>query len=252
MKRNKFIAAIIAILGGSIGAQRFYLGDIRGGINILVLLFISTMIFNAPIIPVMIGIFEFFKFMTMGQSEFDRRHNKHLVPHARQGRRSAQNRARESYAKAPTKRENPYKKTGIKKYDEFDTEGAIRDFEKSLEIDPNDKDIYVYLARAYSLLEKPEESIQALQKAMALGYKQMDQIETHEDLAFLRISPQYQAFKSNGYKLAPSSRLEAPKSDLLDDDLLLSQLKRLSELRQRGLLSETDFKIEKKKLLQRR
>ena len=55
-------------------------------------------------------------------------------------------------------RHNPYKPSGIRKFREFDYTGAIKDFEKALEISPNDVAVHFNLACAYSLTEKAEES----------------------------------------------------------------------------------------------
>lgn len=245
-RKSKILAAILALFGGNIGLPRFYLGEFKVGIFMI--------IFTAILFPftMVVNLFEFFRLMSMGQSEFDRKYNKHLMNGQQQRQRGTRKPQRQQ--PAPTnykKRENPYKKTGFKKYTEYDIEGAIADLEKSLEIDPNDKDIYFQLACGYSLMERPEDSLQFLQSAIQLGFDNYEKINTIDDLAYLRISPVFQTYKANGYSTTAKARLEAPKQDLLQDDMLLSQLKKLSELRQRGLLSDTDFQLQKQKLMRR-
>lgn len=245
-RKSKVLAAILALFGGNIGLPRFYLGEFQIGIFMI--------IFTAILFPytMVVNLFEFLRIFSMGQSEFDRKYNKHLL-NGQQPRRSSKRKAKTQPKKSTNykKRENPYKKTGFKKYKEYDIEGAIDDLEKSLEIDPNDKDIYFQLACGYSLMERPEDSLQFLQSAIQLGYDNYENINTIDDLAYLRISPVYQTYKANGYSTSPKARLAAPKQDLLQDDMLLSQLKKLSELRQRGLLSDTDFQLQKQKLMRR-
>ena len=53
----------------------------------------------------------------------------------------------------PRKRPNPYKKSGVEKYKEYEYEGAIEDFKKALEIDPKDIPTHFNIACAYSLTE---------------------------------------------------------------------------------------------------
>ena len=102
-------------------------------------------------------------------------------------------------------------------------------------------------------MEEPQESLNYLNEAIRQGYKDFNTINSIDDLAFLRISPMFQAYKAQGYSANPQAQIASPrKKDLLQDDLLLSQLKKLAELRERGLLSETDYQIEKQKLRTRK
>lgn len=149
--------------------------------------------------------------------------------------------------------QNPYKVSGIKKYKEFDLEGAIEDFNKGLEIQPQDISLHFNLACAYSLTEQVDKAYAHLDRAVALGFTDFDKIKTHDDLAFVRIQDRFEEFRKNGYRLElppvePPVVPEVPAKDPPADDILLAQLKRLAELRDRGLLSEQEFIIEKKKL----
>ncbi len=247
-RKSKLVASILAFFGGSFGLHRFYLGEYQTGF-VFVVMAIMFAGMRFPITTI-IGFVEFFRLLSMGQSEFDRRYNKHLM-HQPGGRK----RTRKQQQSQPTnyrRRENPYKKNGFKKYKEYDIEGAIDDLEEALKIDPNDKEIYFKLACGYSLMEEPEEALNYLHHAIhELGYKDFEKIESIDDLAYLRISPVFQAYKANGYSPSPKAQLAAPKKDLLQDDMLLSQLKKLSELKARGLLSDIDFQKEKAKLLRK-
>lgn len=151
-------------------------------------------------------------------------------------------------------RENPYKINGIKKYKDFDLEGAIEDFKKGLEINPKDISLHFNLACAYSLTEQVDKAYAHLDRAVSLGFNDFQKLKSHDDLAYVRIQERFEEFQQNNYRLevpaiAPVNSVpDIPKEEPVQDDVLLAQLKRLAELRDRGLLSEQEFIIEKKKL----
>ncbi len=257
-RKSKFLAAVLALLFGTFGAHRFYLGETKIGFFYVFLFIMTRAMFP---LTSLLGIFDFFRIMTMGQSEFDRRYNQHIPIGQQRTRRSNQ---RNPYQRQRTKVEpvrapkakksfrpkvNPYKKTALKRYEEYDTEEAVKELHKALEIEPNNKEYLFKLACAYSQLEQTEKSIQYLDLAIKNGYKDVDKINTIEDLAYLRISPVFAQFVENQYSLKQTPKLSAPKQNLLDDDVILSQLNKLVELKKRGLLSEAEYAKEKKKLL---
>lgn len=175
-----------------------------------------------------------------------RRENRHAAPTRRSGN---------NFSKS-----NPFKKSGIAKYKEFDLDGAIADFEQGLAISEGDVALHWNITAAYSLTEKKDKAFFHLNRAVELGFIDFEKIQTHDDLAFLRIQPEFDDFKANGYKLGArqaqqsreSKRLDAPEqTENLTDDILLSQLNKLAELRKKGLLSEQEFVTERKKLLRR-
>lgn len=146
-------------------------------------------------------------------------------------------------------RVNPYKISGIRKYKDFELEDAIEDFIKGLEINPKDVSLHFNIACAYSLTEQVDKAYHHLDKAVEFGFKDFEKIKVHDDLAFVRIQPRFDAFVESNYRLKQTPKLEAPKENLLDDDLLLSQLKRLEGLKNKGLLTEIEFLAEKNKLM---
>lgn len=276
--KDKTTAAIFALFLGMFGIHRFYLK--QPGLGIVYILLSMTFI------SVVLGFIDAIVLLAMDQSEFDRRYNRDQVgtDYDRADRRYTSRQTRREYrsdrtqprsvprretnarprrssrtvvpprATSSRERHNPFKATGIKKYKDFDLEGAIEDFERGLEISPKDVSLHFNLACAYSLTEQTEKAYYHLDKAVAFGLEDKGKIKTHDDLAYIRIQPEFEAFEANGFRLqtegsGDSPMIEAPKENLLDDDLLLSQLKRLADLREKGLLTEAEFATEKKKLM---
>lgn len=148
---------------------------------------------------------------------------------------------------------NPYKSSGIRKYKEYDYDGAIDDFQKALEIDDKDVAVHFNIACAYSLNENVEKAFYHLDRAVSLGFNDFKRIKEHDALAYIRIQDQFEEFEQNGFRL--TMQLEAPKENLLDTTPgestdLLEQLKKLGELREKGLLTEEEFVAQKKRLLE--
>lgn len=161
-------------------------------------------------------------------------------------------------------KDNPFKGSGIKYLKEFELDLAIVDLNRALELSPDDQDIHIALGKVYSLEEKTDKSFYHLAKAVELGFTNVKDFREADELAFLRIQDEFEEFESSGYRVIPgkgrstvadtpekTSATVPPKGDLLQDDLLLSQLNKLQELRKKGLLSETEFEQEKVKLMGR-
>lgn len=260
--KNKTTAGLFALFLGWTGMHRFYLGQTGLGILYFCLIFLSF-----GMIPFILGLIDGIVLLNMDENEFNRKYNSKSIqeqPYDRGTQNYGRSMSGSNRNQAPplprsnqnTGRElpNPYKVNGIKKYKEFDLDGAIEDFKKGLEISPKDISLHFNIACAYSLTEKVELAYQHLDKAVSLGFNDFEKIKTHDDLAYVRIQDRWDDFKSNGFRLQAINPLnmantpEIPKEEQPHDDVLLSQLKRLGELRDRGLLSDQEFIIEKKKL----
>ncbi|MCB0602997.1 MAG: SHOCT domain-containing protein [Saprospiraceae bacterium] len=277
-RRDKNTAAFISLVLGWIGLHQLYLRK-----PAMAFLFIGLLVFFKLPVAVVFGFINAVLLLMMSDEEFDRRYNNNET--AQQGptwdrRRDYQRRTQRNgdYRRADgpyrrnfsqpdpvmQRKSNPFKTTGVKKYKDFDVDGAIEDFKQALEIDPNDIATHFNIACAYSLNEEKEKAYYHLSKAVQLGFKDLQKIKTHDDLAFVRIQPEFDAFEESGFTVNPfteqkqekeSAQAEQTKQteqteNLLDDDLLLSQLNKLKELREKGLITEEEFALETRKLRQ--
>lgn len=268
--KNRLVAAILAIFGGSVGAHKFYLRKPGSGI----FYFFMFMVFLNAKFPVMflIGLFEGLRLLMMSDQDFNQKYNPEMAqqgwqqPAPRQyGWQTRQSRNEENnHSPKPSRawknvevpeynggnRRNIYKETAIKKYKEFDLEGAIEDFQKSLQVEPKDIASHFNIACAYSLTEKGEKAYYHISKAVEYGFTDFEKLNSHDDLAFVRIQQQWDDFKASGYRhyaAFEKDPYEKPKAEP-QNDVLLEQLNKLDELRKKGLLSESEYAMEKRKL----
>jgi TM2 domain-containing membrane protein YozV len=162
---------------------------------------------------------------------------------------------------------NTFRSEGIRRFKEFDYDGAIECFERVLDLDNTDVAAHFNLACAHSLNEEVEGSLDHLDKAVKNGFDDFQKIRSHDALAYVRIHPEFDQFVERGFRLtdeapepqkaaedafvpSPPPRVEAPKDDLLQSQPdLLDQLQKLGELKERGLLTEEQFTSAKRKLL---
>jgi tetratricopeptide (TPR) repeat protein len=227
-------------------------------------------------VSLILGFIDAIVLLAMDQEEFDRRYNDHKSPgqydrYRRQDTRRDYQRTSGSrppvyqpgtrkppaHAQVPERHKaNPYKQSGIKKYKDYELEDAIADFEKGLQINPKDIALHFNIACAYSLTEKVEKAYHHIDKAVEFGFTDFERIKTHDDLAYVRIQPQFDDFAAAGYRLKKEEPVpQTPEADQTPDinevteDKLLAQLKRLAELRDKGLITENEFSSEKQKLM---
>jgi len=254
-ERKRLNAAFLAFFGGFMGLHKFYLRDVGAGVFYIILAMVTINVVKFPV-SIIMGIFDAMKLLMMPDSEFDRKYNRNLLNKKRDHR--ARPRAKVVERKTKRVRNNPFKKSAIKKYKEFYIEESIEDFKKALEIDEGDPDIHFNLGSAYALTEDKDRAFFHIARSVELGFKDFEKILTNDDLAYLRIQPEFDVFKESNYTITPKSTRKAipesiqKKENLLDQDVLLSQLNKLKELRAKGILTEQDFEVESKKLLRRR
>lgn len=278
--KNKNVAAILAIIFGGFGVHKFYLREPGSGIFYMLLTFITAGL-RFPV-GYILGWIDAFVLFTMDEEKFDQKYNAHenyrnsrrqdpRVTRRRNSRTRQRSNDFERPSSAPQRRtarempkENPFKKTGLKSLEDYEIDRAEEELRRAIEISPNDVEIHFGLAKAYSNLEQVDKAYYHISKAKQLGFSEDSKILSDEKLAFVRTDKNFKEFQRNGYMYPPRKaetepkeiveevkNNEIPKEDLLEDDMLLSQLNKLSELRKKGLLSEKEFQEEKVKLLNR-
>lgn len=292
--RNKTLTAIFALFLGIFGVHRFYLGQV--GLGVLYLLFFWTSI------PFWLGIIDALVFFGMSEEEFDVRYNnvrgshyhrsyspnqrqrpghqrydKDVDPNQYKTHETSERRQQSTINRPPrpagkTRRSSTVKpsnsddkKEGIKYFKAFNYDEAIKHFEKALEIDPNDIAVHFNLGCAYSLTEQKEKAFVHIHKAVELGFNDYERIHTHESLAFMRIQPEYVAFKDADYKTLPEmvqkekttpsddetiapDHISPPLLDTAQEDTILKEIKRLENLKELGVLNDEEFQEQKAKI----
>ncbi len=286
-QRNKNIASILSIFLGWTGVHKFYLGKIGLGV--------MYAIFSFTFIPFFLSLIDFFVLLTMDQEEFDNKYNEY-VPFTtpknwdtdRQRRRSrrrgktivfgktesndlpSQQRPKEvvfrtSVPKTTSLSQNKAYHDGIKLFDDYQYRNALESFNKALLINKDHAQILFHVACCNSLLEQKEELFSNMEKAVKMGFKDFDKIQTMDALAYLRIQKEYDSIKESGFRkwssyeeklheevletavIAEEEVLDLERVPLSTDELL-AELKKLGELRQNGELTDEQFAVKKQKL----
>lgn len=270
--KDKNIAGVLALFLGAFGVHRFYLGQV--GLGILYAMFVATGV------SMVLGVIDAIVFFSMDQDSFDIKYNRNYYRAARRretdfdrkGKPESRQDYRENRQKQRPERKAPdtsrvpqrskaqaemaakaaeFKKTGIAKYKDYDFDGAIEDFVKALQITGDDVAIHFNLACAYSLTEQADKAFNHLDQAVGLGFNDFQRIKTHDALAFLRIQPEFEEFERRGFRVVRQIEAAKPENDLLQQitntDLLL-QLKKLEELKEKGLLTEEEYDYQRRKL----
>jgi len=217
---------------------------------------------GAPLImlPAIIGLMDAVLFLAMPQEEFDNRYNfKRLEKPQRRPRTytASKKEVEAHYDRSLYQTEEwddqPFKKTGVAKFNRHDYHGAIKDFLRALKDTPTDPDLHFNLACCYSIEEETMMSLYHLDKAIENGYQKFDKIHRHSFLSFIRQQPQFQEFVDNDYQLINYYEELEDKLDEqpegLELDGLIEQIKKLGELREKGILTEEEFREQKRRLL---
>ena len=105
-------------------------------------------------------------------------------------------------------------------------------------------------------MEEPDNAFFHLDKSVEYGFDDFDKIQAHDALAYLRTTPEFDQFAANNYR--KTAQITAPKEDLLNtptpiplmDGDILEKIASLGELRDKGFLTEEEFSMQKKRLLE--
>lgn len=271
--KNRGVAAILALFFGFIGVHRFYLGQRFLGVLYIILLFVFGLSFIISLIDVL-------GFLFMSKERFDYRYNRkyfeddYLEFLKKREKHYNSGPPKKRSAKAPAKHKVISRQEGVAQlkargkelFKNYEFEEAIEVFGQVLAINPRDAAIHFNLACCFSLLENDERGFRHLSLAVENGLDKFEKINSHPALAWLRIQNEWMSFATNNYRLGPSA-IDSPKADLLDEisddkklnlkadqdppgkEKILVKLKKIKDLRDRGLISDLEFSEEKKKLL---
>ena len=271
MKKSRFIAAALALFAGSFGIHRFYLKQPELGFFYLMMYFFSMSFFGIPISTVL-GLWDALRLFMMSDDEFNKKYNSPYYRdrygrrrkrvrdvHNRRGKyilmdedESTTKKNRDNYfTLIKNKKESKsLKQAGIKLFKDYDFKGAEKKFLMALEKNPNDLAILFNLACTYSLMERLEDSIQYLDLAVAKGFKGVEQIKTHESLAYVRVTEAFEAFEKNGFRInSEVRRLYSTKK--VKNEEIFDKLGQLKVLRTRGMITEKKYLEETEKLKRR-
>jgi len=270
--KKKGVAFVLAFFLGVFGVHRFYLGQRKLGMIYLAIFLIGFIhittvhYWDGPpffIVTAIIAFIDSILFLAMPKDEFDAKYNQGKTAYpALATKRPTKRNFRQSNRKRKGRhagtRTSPYKISGLEKYKDYDYQGAIQDFKKALDERYDDPAVHFNLACAYSIMEEPDNSFFHLDKAVEYGFDDFDKIQTHDALAYLRTSPEFDQFAANNYR--KTAQITTPKEDLLStpvptpiplmDGDILEKIASLGELRDKGFLTEEEFSMQKKRLLE--
>lgn len=272
--RKKGVAFVLAFFLGVFGVHRFYLGQRKLGMIYLItflvgFLHITTAYhYDGPplfIITAIVAFVDSILFLAMPKQEFNAKYNQGKTAYpaleaklpVKQNFRQANRRRKERFA---GNRTSSFKISGLEKYKDYDYEGAIQDFKKALDERYEDPAVHFNLACSYSIMEETDNAFFHLDKAVEFGFDDFDKIQQHDALAYIRTAEEFDQFAANRYrKIAQST---PPSEDLLNEPLptpiplmdgdILEKIASLGELRDKGFLTEEEFSMQKKRLLEMR
>jgi hypothetical protein len=116
------------------------------------------------------------------------------------------------YGFKPRKPRNPDRKKGLDLLAEYDIAAAKEHLKNALQIDANDPEVHLALACCYSIEENASQAFAALQKAVDCELTDPNRILTHDQLAFVRLHPAFEAFHASQYRrLDPELLRETPE-----------------------------------------
>ncbi len=243
--KNKYTAAILAFFFGFLGVHRFYLKQYLLGVIYLIFFPIAAII----------SLIDTILFITEDQMEFDYRYNKDFF-YSRYGRnlneykndKKAQARGyfedeikkkkkKKKIKRKTIKRDNTKLELAKQYLENYDLDKALVTYLEVLKTAPEDPETHFALAQVYSLKEDAKQSLYHADMAIDNG-KSINEIQLDEKLAYLRIQPEFDSLISQGSQNTPAQSKD-----------FLAELEKLSKLRENGVLTETEFDIQKQKIL---
>ena len=262
-RKEKKVAALLAITLGIFGVHRFYLGNRKNGITYLsiggsgIIFGIGFLVAAIAILSVVDAVLLF----TMPQSDFDKKYNL-LKPTTSASDKKEDPKVSEHKSLLKAKFERHFAHAQDY-YRAGNYQQAIEVLEEALEIKYDDTDAHFLLAKCYSMNANGTKALIHADAAIAFGLETR-RLKFDHALAFLRTRPAYKVFEKNGFRIledAPISKEKeltkdensanvkaASEMDLTTGPNLLDQFKKLKELRERGFLTDEEYLEQQERL----
>ncbi len=100
----------------------------------------------------------------------------------------------------PKRPSNKSLKEGLKALQDYQLEEALEHFDKALDFERENPEIYFHKACAYSILEEGIKGYECLKKAIEYNLQDTEMILNHDMLAFLRIQDAFEDFVNSDFK----------------------------------------------------
>jgi len=122
------------------------------------------------------------------------------------------------------------------------SEEAITKLLQAVALEPKYFLAHYNLACNYSRLKKKDEAFKFLSLAVKSGYTNFGKIKQDPDLEFIRSQKEFETFLSDGYHIPDTPQ---------DSNDVLDKLERLAKLKEKGILTDSEFNEQKGKLLKK-
>lgn len=258
--KNKNVAGVLALLAGVFGTHRFYLGQRFLGAIYFLMFFggITMALQGEPPIPIilaaLLSLVDSIVFFAMPWEDFDKRYNKAWF------KKQQQEGPRELPAYTPTQEPVSWssqfdfnKKEGIRKFRAYEFTGAVSNFLEALRINEEDPATCFNLACCYSMLEQTGPAFYYLEQAVAFGFEHEEKIRTHKALANMRAQPEFEDFIKKHFPAPEAEPIAEALEELLDlntqeEPEITEPLLQLENLKNRGILTEEEYEMQKERL----
>lgn len=284
--RDRRVAAFLSLFLGGVGVQKFYLGNIFmgvlcavfsftiipfiiGGIDFLRFVLMDDEEFDRryngngfPVHRTKYGTIVFKKDERVDTGPA-RPFNPPVYP-TRERTFSTQKTKQKS---VPLSSNSKYNE-GNEFFEKYSIKSALECYQAALKETPDSTEIYFKMACCNALLEQKNAMFENIKMALRWGFKDYNRIRTQDELAYFRIQPEYDKINQSDFTQWPeiqeesdsvkdelNNRAEKPKTieeektPELSTDEILEQLKELGDLHQQGVLSDSEFNVQKRKLL---
>jgi len=105
-----------------------------------------------------------------------------------------------NFGNLPEKPESIHKEQGKKHLKNYDLDDALQAFEKAKSFNEKDPEVYFLMACVFSLKEDVQRGFECIKLSVDKNLINTEDISTHDFLAYLRIQPEFEDFRSNGYR----------------------------------------------------